>query len=512
MGGVAENEVERKFSVPVGGDLVPPESLGEWAAPRQFDLDAEYFDTPTLALTRAGWSLRRRTGGGDEGWHLKSPRSGDARVERRVPLAGSVPPASLRREVGHLLDAEPLIPVARLITVREEHDLLRAGGGVRAHLCHDRVRAEVGDRSSAWSEVEVELAPDEPRTTLDAVAAALAASGCGPAEHSSKVARALALRTPPAPTTVTSPANVVLAGYLARQVGSLQAYDEGVRSDAPDAVHKSRVAARRLRSVLKVFAPVFSRSLVRPLAEELRWYGLVAGASRDLEVLAEHVAATLADLSGAVDQGGVEQVLRHLAEKHSSAHGALVAALETDRYAALQRSLADFVAAPPLSGRRRKPTHDVVGACLAKAIGRVRRRADAAQSRPHDLAPWHEVRKAAKAVRYACEALAEAYGPEATASAKRWEAVTEALGDAQDTVVASEALTELAGRDPGPGLALLVEQQVTKRIAALDQGRAALVEALDDPLAWLKQEASAGDVGEDSSDDGRQRLGVHLDL
>ena len=53
---------------------------------------------------------------------------------------------------------------------------------------------------------------------------------------------------------------------------------------------------------------------------------------------------------------------------------------------------------------------------------------------------------------------------------------------------------------------------MTKRTAALDQGRAALVEALDDPLAWLKQEASAGDVGEDSSDDGRQRLGVHLDL
>lgn len=511
MGGVAENEVERKFSVPVGANLVLPESLGEWAAPRQFDLDAEYFDTPTLALTRAGWSLRRRTGGGDEGWHLKSPRAGDARVERRVPLAGSVPPASLRREVGHLLDAEPLIPVARLRTARQEHDLM-SDGLVRAHLCHDRVTARAGEHRSAWSEVEVELAPDEPRTTLDAVAAALAASGCGPAEHPSKVARALALRTPPAPTTVTSATNIVLAAYLARQVGSLQAYDEGVRSDAPDAVHKSRVAARRLRSVLRVFAPVFDPSVARPLAEELRWYGLVAGASRDLEVLAEHVAATLADLAGAVDQGGVDQVLRHLAEKHSSAHGALVAALETDRYAALQRSLADFVAAPPLSGRRRKPTHDVVAVCLAKAIGRVRRRADAAQSRPNDLAPWHEVRKAAKAVRYACEALAEAYGPEATASAKRWEAVTEALGDAQDTVVASEALTELAGRDPGPGLALLVEQQVTKRIAALDQGRAALVEALDDPLAWLKQEASAGDVGEDSSDDGRQRLGVHLDL
>ena len=37
------------------------------------------------------------------------------------------------------------------------------------------------------------------------------------------------------------------------QVGMLQAQAGGVRIDAPDAVHKARVATRRLRSLLKTF-------------------------------------------------------------------------------------------------------------------------------------------------------------------------------------------------------------------------------------------------------------------
>ncbi len=43
-------------------------------------LDATYFDTDDLRLAREGITLRRRTGGDDEGWHVKLPVSsmGDA--------------------------------------------------------------------------------------------------------------------------------------------------------------------------------------------------------------------------------------------------------------------------------------------------------------------------------------------------------------------------------------------------------------------------------------------------
>jgi hypothetical protein len=47
-----------------------------------------YFDTSDLRLLRAGVTLRRRTGGPDEGWHLKLPAGADSRDEHRLPLTG----------------------------------------------------------------------------------------------------------------------------------------------------------------------------------------------------------------------------------------------------------------------------------------------------------------------------------------------------------------------------------------------------------------------------------------
>src|SRR5690606_24784127 len=84
-------EIERKYDV----DIATP--LPVWAAiPGVTEvtsgelrvLDARYFDTADAALSRAGVALRRRTGGPDEGWHVKGPREGDGRLERGWPLGG----------------------------------------------------------------------------------------------------------------------------------------------------------------------------------------------------------------------------------------------------------------------------------------------------------------------------------------------------------------------------------------------------------------------------------------
>src|SRR6476646_3697567 len=59
-------------------------------------LEATYFDTAGLDLLSAGITLRRRTGGDDEGWHLKLP-SGSGRVEVQHPLGHDrTPPVALR--------------------------------------------------------------------------------------------------------------------------------------------------------------------------------------------------------------------------------------------------------------------------------------------------------------------------------------------------------------------------------------------------------------------------------
>src|SRR5215472_18117737 len=89
-GGAGKIEVECKFSV--GAGFVMPglsavPGVAAVTAPHTFGLSAIYFDTPGFRLATARITLRRRTGGTDEGWHLKLPPSGAARREVQAPLS-----------------------------------------------------------------------------------------------------------------------------------------------------------------------------------------------------------------------------------------------------------------------------------------------------------------------------------------------------------------------------------------------------------------------------------------
>ena len=105
MGTSQHIEVERKYDVDQATIL--PSSLAEadgvtaMRQPVEHQLEAVYFDTSELDLARRGVTLRRRTGGGDEGWHLKLPGDQDARAEVRVPLGRAFRsvPARLRAPV-----------------------------------------------------------------------------------------------------------------------------------------------------------------------------------------------------------------------------------------------------------------------------------------------------------------------------------------------------------------------------------------------------------------------------
>ena len=122
----------------------------------------------------------------------------------------------------------------------------------------------------------------------------------------------------------------------------------------------------------------------------------------------------------------------------------------------------------------------VLPGLLADAIARVDGLRAHAEEAPEHLEGWHDVRKAAKAVRYCAEALVDAFGEPAAEIASAWEAVTEAFGEVQDTVVSAEVLgrhawaAELAGEPVRP-YTLLVEGELDRRLVALRRG----VEALD---------------------------------
>src|SRR5664279_86669 len=140
------HEVERTYQ-PESDALLPDftrlarvSAVGE---PVTFTLEATYFDTPGLALARAGVTLRRRTGGPDAGWHLKVP-AGAGRDEVHVPLSRAlhVPPKPLRTAVHPWTLGVELVPVASVTTTRTTYTLLGRDDVVLAEAADDVVDAE----------------------------------------------------------------------------------------------------------------------------------------------------------------------------------------------------------------------------------------------------------------------------------------------------------------------------------------------------------------------------------
>jgi len=428
-------------------------------------LSATYLDTADLRLLRSRVTLRRRTGGPDAGWHLKLPL-GEARLEvrheaRRPPAEV---PAHLAALVRSRTRGEPLVPVAVLRTTRTVRHVVDAAGRVLVEVVDDRVVAHrAGGQTERWREVEVELVEGD-RALLDAVVAALLARGARPAVSQSKLARALAadLAAPsadafPAPTAgVPAPhlgapapprtAGDVVLAYLGAQVAEVVDRDPQVRLDLPDAVHRMRVAVRRLRATLATYRRLLDEDAVAPLRAELRWWGTVLGAARDAEVLRDRLLAALADLPPDEGDGGGGRLRAALDRELTTARSALLAALDGPRYLALLDALATLVDAPPWRGRAgRAPTavHPGVRRAVRRVRHALRSARRAAVGPPLDTA-LHDARKAAKAARYAAESVAGLAGAPATALVEGMTAAQDVLGAHQDSLVARARLADLA--------------------------------------------------------------------
>jgi CHAD domain-containing protein len=271
--------------------------------------------------------------------------------------------------------------------------------------------------------------------------------------------------------------------YLVAQVGVLQAQEAAVLLDGPDAVHRTRVATRRLRSALRTFGGVFDPGRVSYLRDELRWHAEQLGGARDTEVLQEGLTAALSELPEPAGATVAGRVTSSLVAAHAIAHARLIESMCTERYVELQLDLEQLLVAPGLDWVAGEEASRVLPPMLAEAVGRVRKVARRAASRPGDLVRWHGVRKAAKAVRYGAEALEGVLGETAENWRAGWEQVTAAFGAVQDCVVATQVLEELASQTVVEGLsrapfdALLAHQDASLR-EALTRGRDALGAAL----------------------------------
>jgi inorganic triphosphatase YgiF len=190
-------EIEQKFDVDTGFERPSFSGLPgvTAAAPVLHHLSATYFDTADKRLADSKITLRRRTGGTDEGWHLKLPAGSGARREVHAPLgADDHVPDDLVARVAEVIGDTALAPVARLDTERTVVTLSAPDGRVVAEVADDVVTARrlpTSGEPLQWREVEVEVTEADPDFQR-AAAELLFGAGARPAGHASKLARVLA--------------------------------------------------------------------------------------------------------------------------------------------------------------------------------------------------------------------------------------------------------------------------------------------------------------------------------
>ena len=468
---VDNREVELKLSL-------PPTAL---AALRQHPLfvaavllgseaiESTYYDTPDFALRSCGIALRLRRAGDIWQQTVKcaAPSTGGlaARPEWEQGWGGhfdfcGVTDARVRTFL--VGNAARLTPVFNTRFHRETR--CHSVDGARIRLMLDTGEILAGERSELLCELELELdagAPVDLLRLAEQLAVALplfpddrskAARGyrlCGGATSARGPVRAEAAAIGRKQTPVAAfreLAESCVRQWQANVWGALCDPASASASD-PEYIHQLRVGLRRLRALLRLFAPVLPETFATIWRRRLGDNARTLGAARDLDVLCDAVLAPVQAACGAGHEG-----LARLSTALETARGA--ARMEALRHldlAAQGRLLLAFMVAlhslPDADARRRGALAALVARRLDRARSRVAKRLGEAQQ--GDPARLHRLRIACKQLRYGLDFCAPLLRRKAVMRyLKTLVKVQDKLGYLHDVEVARQRLPAVAGDVP----------------------------------------------------------------
>lgn len=489
-------EVELKFRMTdaaTGERLLASEEIGGFAAlgPAETSkVEDRYVDTPDGALTAAGYAGRLRTIGDDTVITLKGLRRIDdgGVIHRREELEGpavegepaaSWPESAARDAVVRLAGDQPLAEIARIHQTRRKRLYGRDGAVVEVSVDDVAVLAG-GSVVERFAELEVELRKGE-EASLEPLADLLRDTEELVPAQTSKLERALAAvhRDEPA-YTVASPAESPVAVEIPRRekgpeaapgrdgprivvgkspgvvaddhlaeagrkvlrfhLARMLAREAGTREgrDAEE-LHAMRVATRRQRAAWRVFGAAFDPGRTKRHRLRLREVAADLGAVRDLDVLAEALEAYRAKLSPK-ESAALEPLIASWRHRRDAARVLLVHELDSKRYAKWTEEYAAFVQAEGAGSRPVGPTdphrvRDAMPSRIWAAYEVVR--AYEPVMRWADVTTLHDLRIAAKWLRYTLEFVREALGPDAGPAIEKVVALQDHLGWLHDADVAA---------------------------------------------------------------------------
>jgi triphosphatase len=438
-----------------------------------------YFDTPELVLRAQGAALRVRRAG--RTWVQTFKCGGEvnaglhARAEAECRVAGLALDLESLREVpgAEILRrkrvAGRLIQVFETVFVRTAWRITAADGSLM-EVALDQGNIWSAGRALPLSEVEIELITGDP-AALFRLALALQEGLPLRPENLSKAERGYRLfcneaKAPLKAATVTlTPAmrpaqalQIVVAACAAQ----LQANADGAAGSAdPEYVHQMRVALRRLRAALGIFAaPGGAAPAYRELGAEMRALAAEIGTARNWDVFIEQ---TLRPLSAAFPRQPAVAALIPAADKQrAAAYRRVHVVLDSPRFARLLLKLASEVfgqpTAAPAAGAP-DALRALARATLTKQHKRLARESAALLNA--DDENRHRLRIDAKKLRYAAECFAGLFDKSAvTKYARNLAALQDILGEINDAVTAESLLDQL---DPAAAAGLLIEAWLAAR-------------------------------------------------
>jgi adenylate kinase len=215
-------------------------------------------------------------------------------------------------------------------------------------------------------------------------------------------------------------------------------------------LHDMRVATRRMRAAYQVFSDYLDKDYMAPFLKSLRRTGRALGAVRDLDVFWEKTEHYLAALPP--DQPVSLEPLRAVWEgERKVARERMLAYLDSKRYARFTEDFGEFLQTPgagglPVLARDGEPVphrlQHVVPVAVYQRLAAVWAYDEWVTIPDVPMERLHQLRIAAKGLRYTLEYFQEVLGPEAKTVIEEVKALQDHLGDFQDAVVASSLLRD----------------------------------------------------------------------
>lgn len=431
-------------------------------------LASVYFDTRKHKLHRQGYSLRVRQDGEGRIQTLKAENTAGAgmydRPEWEVEAAGDAPdPAAFGdRDVGDLLASlGPLAPVFETRVDRTTWRVAQVASRIEVVLDEGTVLA--GEVAAPIAELELELKSGS-AADLFGLARRLAAQGRLRLAVRSKSERGYGLLLDRGPLGIRAEAVRLREGMNAAEAFQAVArsclrhfrLNEAVlvETKAVEALHQARVALRRLRTAFSLFGDVIADAEVERIKRELRAVSQRLGEARNLDVFAARIAA-----NGAGTQPADPAARKRLSADRELAYDRIIRRLDSARFRIFTLDLAAWIEAGPWLARpetadaRLGPVSDFAASVLDRRWRKLRKRGRRLDEQTPE--ERHQVRIAAKKLRYACEFFAELpRGRKARRRRKVFlgalEALQSCLSDLNDIATGHELAARLASAPRGP--------------------------------------------------------------